>query len=102
MEGMEQLCFQIITNVGTARSMYVMAIEKAKAGEFEAAHELINQGDEHFSNGHKFHGDLIQQEAAGESISIDLLLLHAEDQLMAAESFKTIALEFIDVYKRMS
>ena len=28
-------------------------------------------------------------------------ILHAEDQLMSAEAFKTISLEFIDAYKRI-
>ncbi len=29
-----------------------------------------------------------------------ILILHAEDQLMSAEGFKIVALEFIDVYKK--
>ena len=41
-----------------------------------------------------------RKEAAGEGGNINLLILHAEDQLMSAEGFKTIALEFIEVYKR--
>ena len=28
-------------------------------------------------------------------------MVHAEDQLMSAEAFKTIALEFIDSYERI-
>ena len=32
---------------------------------------------------------------------MSLLILHAEDQLMSAEAFKTIALEFISVYQRL-
>ena len=43
---------------------------------------------------------LLQKEASGEGGNINLLILHAEDQLMSAEGFKTIALEFIEVYKR--
>ena len=31
---------------------------------------------------------------------MSLLILHAEDQLMSAEGFKTIAQEFIEVYKK--
>ena len=29
-------------------------------------------------------------------------MLHAEDQLMSAESFRIIAEEFIDLYKKLS
>ena len=30
-----------------------------------------------------------------------MLLMHAEDQLMSAESFRILAEEFIELYKRM-
>ena len=36
-----------------------------------------------------------------EGSAVNLLILHAEDQLMSAEGFKIIAQEFIDVYRRM-
>ena len=41
------------------------------------------------------------REASGEKNIVSLLILHAEDQLMSAEAFKTIALEFISVYQRL-
>ena len=44
---------------------------------------------------------LLTKEAEGKSEGVNLLLLHAEDQLMSAEEFKTVALEMIDVYKRL-
>ena len=33
VEGLEMICFKIISNVGGARSSYIEAIQKAKAGE---------------------------------------------------------------------
>ena len=55
-----------------------------------------------FAAGHDAHTGLLTQEAEGGAGSaVSLLILHAEDQLMSAEGFKTIALEFIDVYKRL-
>mgnify|MGYP000363995649 CR=1 FL=1 len=46
-------------------------------------------------------GGLVQQTAAGEDLSIDLLGVHAEDQLMSAEGFGILAKEFVDVYRKM-
>ena len=37
VEGLEMTCFQIISNVGAARSSYIEGIQKAKAGDFEGA-----------------------------------------------------------------
>ena len=100
MEGLELIAFQIISAVGTARSCYIEAIQEAKKGNYESAEKLIKDGDEAFVEGHDAHAGLLQKEASGEGGNINLLILHAEDQLMSAEGFKTIALEFIEVYKR--
>lgn len=101
MEGLELTAFQIISAVGTARSSYIEAIQKAKTGDFEGAEKLIKEGDEMFVEGHNAHAGLLQQEAeGGPGSTLSLLILHAEDQLMSAEGFKTIALEFIEVYKK--
>ena len=100
MEGLELTAFQIISAVGTARSSYIEAIGAAKAGDFEQAQKLIDEGTEMFVEGHDAHLKLLEGEANGSKV-LSLLILHAEDQLMSAEGFKTIALEFIDAYKRI-
>lgn len=101
MEGLELISFQIISAVGTARSMYIEAIQAAKSGQFEEAEKLMEEGQQVFLEGHHAHAGLIQKEAAGEKCEFALLLMHAEDQLMSAEAFGILAQEFIDVYKTM-
>ena len=100
MEGLELIAFQIISAVGTARSCYIEAIQEAKRGDYAAAEKLIGEGDAAFVEGHDAHAGLLQQEAEKGGSVVNLLLLHAEDQLMSAEGFKTIAQEFIEVYQR--
>lgn len=102
MDGLELISFQIISAVGTARSMYIEAIQLAKEGKIAEAREQIVEGEKVFTEGHHAHAQLIQQEANGEKVEFQLLLMHAEDQLMSAEGFKIIATEFIDVYERMA
>ncbi|MCI5774827.1 MAG: PTS lactose/cellobiose transporter subunit IIA, partial [Erysipelotrichaceae bacterium] len=60
------------------------------------------EGEKVFVEGHHAHAQLIQQEAAGDHVNFHLLLMHAEDQLMSAEGFKTVAVEFIDLYEKIS
>ena len=93
--------FQIISGVGCARSCYIDAIHLARDGKFEEAEAKIAEGQQHYAEGHAAHGGLVQQTAAGEDLSIDLLVVHAEDQLMSAESFKIIAEEMIASYRRI-
>ena len=102
MEKIELISFQIISTVGTARSMYIEAIQLAKEGKFEEARNKIIAVDDIFADGHRAHASLIQQEASGERVEFQLLLMHAEDQLISAEGFKIIASEFIDVYEKMA
>ncbi|MCI6273708.1 MAG: PTS lactose/cellobiose transporter subunit IIA [Coriobacteriaceae bacterium] len=102
MDNLTRVSFQIIAAVGGARSSYVEAIRAAKNGDFDAADELVKKGDESFIEGHDAHNGLIQQEAGGDPVNMTLIITHAEDQLMAAETFKTVALELIDVYRQLS
>ncbi|MEH6991489.1 PTS lactose/cellobiose transporter subunit IIA [Neobacillus drentensis] len=101
MENNELICFQIISAVGTAKSTYLEAIQEAKKGGFEKAASLIEEGRTVYTQGHHAHAKLIQQEANGEKTEINLLLLHAEDQMMSAETVKIMAEEFIEVYKKL-
>ena len=40
MEGLELICFQIISNVGGARSCFINAIQEAKEGRFDEAEKM--------------------------------------------------------------
>ena len=96
------MSFQIIASVGMARSSYIEAIQEAKAGNFDRARELVEEGGKAFLGGHDAHTQLVQAEAAGERTEMCLMLTHAEDQLMSAEAFGILAGEFIELYERLA
>mgnify|MGYP000181201986 FL=1 len=100
MEEMELICFKIISAVGEAKSDYISALNYAKKGEFEKSAEAMAHGDACYARGHEQHADLISKEAGGEKTELCLLLMHAEDQLMAAETTKWMAAELIELYKK--
>ena len=102
MEGLELVSFQIIAAAGSARSSYVEALQAAKNGNFEEAEALIKQGDADFVEAHHVHAELIQKFAGGEDPGANILLIHAEDQVMSAEVLKLMALEFIELYKKLA
>lgn len=103
MENFETILFQIISAVGSARSSYIEAIQKARAGEFEEAVKLMDCGKAQFVEGHHIHMSLIEKSALGEleTDKYQMLLMHAEDQLMSAETFGILAEEFIELYGMM-
>ncbi len=92
---MEMISFEIISNVGMARSCYIEAIDLAIEHKIEEAEAKVAEGREFYLNGHAAHGKLIQREASGEGVEPGLLLIHAEDQLMSAETFQILAEKFI-------
>lgn len=102
MEELELICFNIISFVGTAKSLYLEAIQEARNGDFEKAEKMLEEGKEIFVKGHQVHANLIQKEAAGEGVKGSLLLMHAEDQLMQADLLATLCDEFIYLYRKVN
>lgn len=84
-----------------ARTSFIEAIDLANDKKFDQAMEKISEGDTYFKEGHKAHAELIQKEAGGEKTVVDLLIVHAEDQMMSAETFKILAEKFIDLNKKL-
>lgn len=101
MEGLELICFEMIATNGSARSYFLEALEAAKKGDFVEAEKLMEEGDKMLVEGHHARGRLLEQEAGEDKVKVDLLLVHAEDQMMAAETFKIMASQFIDLYKEL-
>lgn len=103
MEVNEQLhlsCFEIISQVGMARSCYIEAMDLASAGDIEQVRTKAAEGDGFFSAGHTVHAQLITQAAQGEPVPVDILLVHAEDQLMSAGEFKILTERFINMARQ--
>ncbi len=103
----ESILCEIITEVGSARSLYIEATQTAREKDLDKANELIRQGQSAFNRGHRIHADLLRQVCAKghtpvfQSDERMMLLTHAEDQLMSAEAFGILAEEFLALYQVM-
>lgn len=98
----EQIVMGIIVSSGTARSCSMEAISKAKESLFNEANELILKAEEELNNAHDLQTGLIQDEAAGKTSLVTLLMVHAQDHFMNAVTIKDMAKEFIDMYVKIS
>lgn len=97
-----QAAFEIIANVGGAKSLYLEAVEAAKEGKFDEAQDFVKQADDAFLTAHNVHLKLLQVTAQGDGPDMNLILLHAEDQMMGTEIIRIMANDFIDVYRRIN
>lgn len=102
MEGIELLNFQIISNVGDAKSFLFEALKAAREERFEDAEKFIKDAENSLGKAHEIHVDLLQQETQGEPIEISLLLMHAEDQMMSTEMLRDVTNEMLLVHKKYS
>ncbi len=104
MDGQEQLLETImglIMHGGDAKSSSMEAIYAAKEGDFEKAEEKISDADEALGNAHKSQTTLLTREASGDSVELSLLLVHGQDHLMNAITFKDLAVEIIDIHRKL-
>lgn len=102
MDNLELVSFQLISNVGEARSALFEAMRAAREECFEEADGLVRDAEDSLIKAHESHSSLIMQEASGDKVQISLLLMHAEDQLMTTELLKGMAKEVILTHKKYS
>ena len=92
----------MISSAGIARSFFINAVNKAKEGDFEGAKREMEQGDVAFETAHNAHAVMLSASVnAEEEGRVSLFLVHAEDQMMAAETFRILADELIEIYKKL-
>ncbi|WP_295753419.1 PTS lactose/cellobiose transporter subunit IIA [uncultured Holdemanella sp.] len=91
--------FEIVAYSGEARSKLLLAIEKAKAKEFEECKKLIDEANESLNDAHKSQTTLLQQEARGENVEIGFITVHAQDHLMTTILLKDIVNNLLDIYR---
>lgn len=93
--------FQLISIAGEARSNAIKAIQHAKEGHFDVAEESLAAAENGLTQAHSFHMDLLAQEAGGDSVPLNIILIHALDHLtMAIESIDN-AKDWICLYRRL-
>lgn len=66
--------------------------------DFDKAKELLAEAKSSSQKAHKIQTMFIQEEAAGNKLEINVLLIHAQDHLMNALTILDLAGEFVDLY----
>lgn len=91
----------IIMHGGNAKGMAFQAIQQAKAGEFEEAEKSLQEANMELKEAHDTQTDMLTRVAQGETIEINLYMVHAQDHLMNAITFKDLAVEIVSMEKRL-
>ncbi len=97
-----EVIMSLIMHGGDARSSAMEAIYAAKTGNFDLAKEKIQGADQSIIEAHEIQTNLLSNEASGAGIPVNLLLVHAQDHLMSAMTYRDLAEEMVDMYNRMN
>lgn len=97
-----EVAFKIIAYAGNAKSSSLLAIRSAKAGDFEAAQKQLEEADRDLHEAHNAQTKMLVQEARGNPVPINIILVHAQDHLTGAMLTRDLAEEFIDLHKALA
>lgn len=95
-----QMAFELIMNAGNARSAAMMAIEAARNMDFEEAEKCLQNAEADMRLAHQSQTDLIQQEAMGNPVDVNIILVHAQDHMTMAIMAIDNAKEFVYLYRQ--
>lgn len=91
----------LIANGGNAKSLAFEAIRLAKKGDIEGAREKLKESDKSLLEAHNSQTNKLTKEAQGDHMHVTLLVVHSQDHLMNAITFRDLAGEMVDLYEKL-
>ncbi|CAM2761700.1 PTS lactose/cellobiose transporter subunit IIA [Lactobacillus acidophilus] len=91
----------LIANGGNAKSLAFEAIRLAKTCDIEGAREKLKESDKSLLEAHNSQTSMLTQEAQGDHMHVTLLVVHSQDHLMNAITFRDLAGEMVDLYEKL-
>lgn len=97
-----EVAFKIIAVAGNAKSSSLMAIRESREGNFDQAAELLAEADRDLHEAHDIQTKMLQSEARGTQVQLNIILVHAQDHLTGAMLIRDLADEFVEINKRLA
>lgn len=94
--------FKLISVAGNAKSSSMMAIREAREGNLEEAKKLLEEADKDLREAHGSRTKMLTQEARGNAVPVNIILVHAQDHLTGAMIIRDLAEEFIEIYSKLN
>lgn len=98
-EASYQVAFELVMYAGNSRSCSLMAMEAAREARFEDAEQHLKEAEEELKKAHDAQTGMLAQEAGGNQVELNIILVHAQDHLTMAMVMKDNAEEFLNLYR---
>ena len=99
MEALYEASFTLIGIAGDSKAESMQAIEWCKEGDFEGARKHLAAADETMVKAHDAQTEMLQQEAEGNPVPVNIILVHAQDHLTMSQVMRDMAEQFMDLYQ---
>ena len=86
---------------GEAKSLALLALQKAREGNFAEAEENMKNSWQALEKSHQAQTNLLSSEAEAEGIEVSVFMLHAADHLVSAQVIYLLAEELILLHKKI-
>jgi cellobiose-specific phosphotransferase system component IIA len=96
---MEEVCLQIIALAGDAKSKVYEALSTAQDGQFSKAKQMLEEANRNIHEAREIQHVLLTKEARGTSVTPSVLLNHAMDILITAESERNLAVYVLGLFE---
>ncbi|HAD4435889.1 TPA_asm: PTS N,N'-diacetylchitobiose transporter subunit IIA [Salmonella enterica subsp. enterica serovar Typhi str. CT18] len=100
-EELEEVVMGLIINSGQARSLAYGALRKAKEGDFEAAKAMMDQSRIALNEAYLVQTKLIEGDQGEGKMKVSLVLVHAQDHLMASMLARELIAELIELHEKL-
>lgn len=97
-----ETAFELILHAGNAKGYAMKAVKEARKFHFEKAEELLKEAKKEEITAHQVQTDMLQKEANGLQMQVNLITVHAQDHLNGATIAYEQAEELIHVYRLLA
>jgi cellobiose-specific phosphotransferase system component IIA len=98
----EEACLQIIALAGDAKSKVYEALSIAQACNFPEAKQMLEEANNNINEARQIQHVLLTNEAKGKNVTPSVLLNHAMDILITAESERNMAVHVLGLFEHTS
>lgn len=100
-EQIQSVAFEIIFHSGSSRTMIHEAFAMMRNNEFKNAADKLDEANEEVLLAHQSQTALLQQYSSGETINMEIIMVHAQDHLMTTMTLREVALEMLYLYEKL-
>ena len=100
-EELQVVAFEIILHRGSARTSVHEAFADMREGHYNEAAEKLEVANADLLEAHHAQTNLLQEYASGTDIKIKIIMVHAQDHLMTTMTLREVALEMLNLYRKI-